>query len=75
MLDALVPAIEVLNEGSIVAAKAAVDGASLTETMRSFAGRSCYVPSDALKGVADPGAVAISIVFKSIATALSTTEE
>ena len=63
-LDALLPAAAVLsNEGSLVeAALAASRGAEETKTMDSAAGRSNYIPSHLLRGIADPGAIAVAQV-------------
>ena len=72
MLDALFPAAAALEagEGLVAAAKAAARGAELTASMTTArAGRSSYVPSEALRGVADPGAVAMVAVFEAIARA------
>ena len=70
MLDALLPAAAALEAGAglTAAAAAARRGADLTATMtRARAGRSSYVPPEALRGVADPGAVAMAAVFEAIA--------
>jgi triose/dihydroxyacetone kinase / FAD-AMP lyase (cyclizing) len=69
LLDALEPAIAALATGDLAAAaRAARDGAALTATMtKAGAGRSSYVPADALRGVPDPGAVAVATVFEAIA--------
>jgi dihydroxyacetone kinase len=69
MLDALVPAIEAFRTGGLdAAARAAVEGAALTATMKKAgAGRSSYVREDALRGVPDPGAVAVAAVLTAIA--------
>jgi dihydroxyacetone kinase len=70
MLDALGPAVTALErrEGVRAAAAAARGGAELTATMtKARSGRSSYVPEDALRGVADPGAVAIARVFEALA--------
>ena len=72
MLDALFPAAAALEagEGLAAAAKAAQHGAELTASMTTArAGRSSYVPSEALRGVADPGAVAMAAMFEAIARA------
>jgi dihydroxyacetone kinase len=69
MLDALLPAIAALEagEGLAAAAEAARRGAALTATFtKARAGRSSYVPEDALRGVPDPGATAIAAVFAAI---------
>lgn len=71
MLDALLPAIAALesNEGVRAAAAAARRGADQTAMMTSArAGRSSYVPVDALRGVPDPGAVAFAAIFESLAS-------
>lgn len=68
LIDALQPALEALKESGLNAAvKAAQDGAEATAQMqKANAGRSSYVNSDNLKGVKDPGAVAIAAVFAGI---------
>jgi len=70
MLDALVPAVSALQrgEGLAGAAAAAKRGADATATMKlARAGRASYVPEAALKGVADPGAVAMAAVLSALA--------
>ncbi len=70
MIDALVPACDVLATGGSLAqaAKAAREGAIRTTSMaRARAGRSSYVPDEALRGVPDPGAVAIATLFEALA--------
>ena len=70
MLDALLPAIVALeaSEDLRAAAVAAREGANRTATMtRARAGRSSYVPEGALRGVPDPGAVAMATIFESLA--------
>jgi len=65
MLDALVPAIDVLAEGGSVddAAGAARRGADGTQHVESTTvGRSSYLASDALTGVVDPGASAVATI-------------
>jgi dihydroxyacetone kinase len=72
LLDALLPAIAALEAGDGLpgAAAAARRGAELTATMvKARAGRSSYVPTEALRGVADPGAVAIAKVFDALRAA------
>jgi dihydroxyacetone kinase len=71
MLDALLPAVAALEarSGIRVAAVAARLGADRTATMtKARAGRSSYVPEDALRGVPDPGAMAIVAVFDALAS-------
>ena len=73
MLDALVPALEQLERGEEIAraAAGAADGAAATaEIDRTDAGRAAYVPASHLRGVADPGAQAIAVIFAAVATAL-----
>ena len=70
MLDALFPAAIALEAGAglAAAAKAARGGADSTASMtRARAGRSSYVPAEALRSVADPGAVAMAAVFEALA--------
>ena len=68
MIDALTPALEALPNGLAAAAAAARAGADATADMsRAKAGRSAYVPSENLKGVADPGAEAVARVFEGLA--------
>ncbi len=69
MIDALVPAISKLKENDLeAAARAAREGANSTAKMeKADAGRSSYLRSESLKGVVDPGAEAVAIIFESIA--------
>ncbi len=70
MLDALVPAIAVLaGDGTLAeAAVAARDGAERTAALEvARAGRSGYLRADVLRGVADPGAVAVALVLEALA--------
>jgi len=72
MLDALLPAARAFEEtGSLeAAAEAASKGAERTASMLSArAGRASYVPSEALRGVPDPGAVAVTRVLRALADA------
>jgi len=68
MLDALVPAIEVLEEKPFAnTAKAAREGAQSTAAMsKASAGRSAYLRAETLDGVVDPGAEAIARIFESL---------
>jgi len=70
LIDALQPALEALDkkEGDYQgAAAAAAKGANDTASMqKANAGRSSYLNSDSLKGVKDPGAVAIEKVFSAL---------
>jgi triose/dihydroxyacetone kinase / FAD-AMP lyase (cyclizing) len=70
MLDALLPAIETLEAGGdlVAAADAARSGAAATAGMtKAGAGRSSYLASRDLAGVADPGAVAVAAAFEAAA--------
>ena len=64
------PGLSSPGAGLEAAARAARAGADATAQMVSArAGRSSYLAASALKGVADPGAVAIAAVFEAIARA------
>jgi ATP-dependent dihydroxyacetone kinase len=70
MVDALVPAIQILAKSGNVAAaaKAARSGADATATMtRARAGRSSYVSASNLKGINDPGAEAVALLLEGLA--------
>lgn len=69
MLDALVPAIAALKDRDLkAAADAAQQGADATANMtKAHAGRSSYVNAANLKGVKDPGAMAVAYVFRTAA--------
>lgn len=69
MLDALIPAIQALDGGTLAdAINAARSGADGTAQMtRAGAGRSAAVPEDALRGVVDPGAEAVARAFAAYA--------
>ncbi len=70
MIDALQPALEALGKTDALkgAAKAAAKGAKDTASMKKAnAGRSSYLSSNSLKGVKDPGAVAVEKVFEALA--------
>lgn len=72
LLDALIPAIEALQQGQSLAdaAHAARQGADDTADMtQARAGRSAYVRDDALTGVVDPGAEAIARVWEALVSA------
>jgi ATP-dependent dihydroxyacetone kinase len=67
MIDALAPALAALPRGLDAAAKAARAGADSTARMRSArAGRSSYVPSSNLAGIADPGAEAVATLLEGL---------
>ncbi|CAK0817314.1 unnamed protein product [Prorocentrum cordatum] len=69
MLDAFVPAAKALiaGEGFAGASKAAKDGAEATKSMAPKAGRTENVSEAAWKGVPDPGAQAVALVFAALA--------
>ncbi|WP_379654600.1 dihydroxyacetone kinase subunit DhaK [Pseudoxanthomonas sp. UC19_8] len=73
MLDALIPAVAALRErpGDLQAAAAAArEGAAATATMqKAQAGRSASVRAEALEGVVDPGAEAVTRAFEAFAQA------
>lgn len=74
MLDAAIPAIESLinNPDINQAAIAAELGADATaEILNAKAGRSSYLRSESLVGVKDPGAVAISLIFRKISDVIN----
>ncbi len=67
MIDALGPALEALDGGLGVAAKAARDGANHTATLtKANAGRASYINAEQLKGHVDPGAEAVARLFESL---------
>ena len=67
MIDALHPALSVLDEGLGAATAAARQGADHTATMRvAKAGRAAYVNAEKLTGHADPGAEAVARLFEAL---------
>lgn len=69
MVDALVPAADtLLATGDLEqAAGAARVGAESTAAMtRAKAGRAAYLSADSLRGVTDPGAVAVALAFEAL---------
>ncbi|MEV6154019.1 dihydroxyacetone kinase subunit DhaL [Nonomuraea sp. NPDC052129] len=70
LVDALVPAVAALESddaGAFArAATAAADGARSTAGLRARLGRASYVGERA-KGVADPGAVGVALLFRALA--------
>ena len=68
MVDALSPALDVLEKGFIPAAAAARAGANLTATMlKAKAGRAAYINAKQLDGHIDPGAEAVARLFEHLA--------
>ena len=67
MIDALAPALEVLDDGLAAATVAARTGANHTATLRKAkAGRAAYVSGDNLEGHIDPGAEAVARLFEAL---------
>jgi triose/dihydroxyacetone kinase / FAD-AMP lyase (cyclizing) len=69
MLDALVPASDVLLSSKDIKASAtkAQEGADNTATMKTAsAGRSNYLSEETLSGTPDPGAVAVALVLQAL---------
>ena len=68
MVDALLPALDALDDGYAAAAAAARAGADRTATItRAKAGRAAYVGADRLSGHNDPGAEAVARLFEMLA--------
>lgn len=68
MIDALQPALDVLEDGFDIAAKAARKGADHTGSMtKAKAGRATYLGEDQLQGHNDPGAEAVARLFEHLA--------
>jgi dihydroxyacetone kinase len=68
MVDALLPALQALNDGLPAAAMAARKGAEYTATLTSAkAGRASYINADQLEGHIDPGAEAVARLFEHLA--------
>ncbi|XP_030541273.2 putative 3,4-dihydroxy-2-butanone kinase [Rhodamnia argentea] len=80
LLDALIPALEVLKErldagddpvtAFVLSSEAAVAGAESTKHMQAQAGRSSYVSEDILSSVPDPGAMAAASWYRAAALAV-----
>jgi triose/dihydroxyacetone kinase / FAD-AMP lyase (cyclizing) len=69
MVDALGPALDALDHGTVAAANAARTGANLTATMvKANAGRASYLNAKQLAGHIDPGAEAVARLFEHLAT-------
>jgi dihydroxyacetone kinase len=69
MVDALLPALEALEDGMEQAAAAARKGANYTATLTSAkAGRATYINAEQLEGHIDPGAEAVARLFEHLAT-------
>ncbi|APS37478.1 dihydroxyacetone kinase subunit DhaK [Salegentibacter sp. T436] len=71
MIDALQPAFSALENGKAidVVAKKARQGADSTKEISSTKfGRSSYLSEESLKGIPDPGAEAVAIVFEKLAS-------
>ncbi|XP_056692794.1 putative 3,4-dihydroxy-2-butanone kinase isoform X2 [Spinacia oleracea] len=80
LLDALIPALEVLQErlntgddpvdAFVISSEAALSGAESTKHMHAQAGRSTYISSDILASVPDPGAMAAASWYRASALAV-----
>lgn len=69
MVDALLPALEALDQGLSAAAKAARAGADHTATLtKAKAGRAAYISAEQLGGHNDPGAEAVARLFEHLAS-------
>ena len=67
MIDALLPALEALDEGLAAAASAAREGADATASLtEARAGRASYVSAEQLAGHNDPGAEAVARLFEGL---------
>lgn len=68
MVDALMPALDALDQGVAAAARAARKGADHTATLtKAMAGRASYISADQLIGHVDPGAEAVARLFEHLA--------
>ncbi|PKI53486.1 hypothetical protein CRG98_026176, partial [Punica granatum] len=80
LLDALIPASEVLKErlnagddpsaAFALSSEAALAGAESTQHMQAQAGRSTYVSEEALATAPDPGAMAAASWYRAVALAV-----
>lgn len=80
MLDALIPALTVLQErldaeddpvtAFVLSSEAALDGAESTKHMQAQAGRSSYISGEILASVPDPGAMAAASWYRAAALAV-----
>lgn len=69
MVDALLPALEALEQGNAAAAKSARKGAEATAGMKQAkAGRASYLSTKQLEGHTDPGAEAVARLFEHLAS-------
>jgi dihydroxyacetone kinase len=69
MVDALIPALEALDDGLAHAATAARKGADYTATLTTAkAGRATYINAEQLEGHVDPGAEAVARLFEHLAS-------
>ena len=68
MVDALLPALDALEDGITQAANAAREGAEYTATLTSAkVGRATYINAEQLEGHVDPGAEAVARLFEHLA--------
>ncbi len=69
MVDALLPALDSLDDGLDAAAHAARTGADFTATLTTAkAGRATYINAEQLAGHVDPGAEAVARLFEHLAS-------
>nr|WP_323776924.1 dihydroxyacetone kinase subunit DhaK [Amylibacter sp.] len=69
MVDALLPALDALQDGLPQAAVAARKGAAYTATLTTAkAGRATYINAEQLEGHIDPGAEAVARLFEHLAS-------
>ena len=69
MIDALEPALDVLEQGLTAAAQAARSGADATaHIVVANAGRASYVSAAQLDGHRDPGAQAVALMFEALSS-------
>jgi dihydroxyacetone kinase len=67
LVDALLPALDALEEGLPAAANAARSAANFTATiLQAKAGRATYISADQLRGHNDPGAEAVARLFEQL---------
>ena len=68
MMDCLIPFVETLDGGDVEGAlREAVKGVDGTKKMEAKLGRSTYLDESATRGVPDPGAYGLLVLFKGMA--------
>jgi len=73
LVDPLDAFVSALRDGKSVQDAAAAAGAATdaTKDLQARAGRATYVESERLKGIVDPGALGLKLVFEQIARAVA----